>query len=83
MDKWYAEKVERWLREHWIGDGRCPLCGGLDWGIRPIAYLATPPPQEWAHDSDPVYPVIQCVCATCGHIVLLDAVTVGIVPTSE
>ena len=31
---------------------------------------------EWAI-SDPDYPVIECVCGSCGHVVLTDTATVA------
>src|SRR5262245_24643893 len=67
-----AERAITWLRDRWGDDKPCPYCGGTEWGVtgpfRLIRESIQGKRQRLA--AEPVY---ECVCRTCGNIVLIDS----------
>jgi hypothetical protein len=67
----------------WQGDQLCPICGTEDWVILDISEtrLFTGAGKPMA---DKVYPVVPVMCRNCGHMLLFNALRLGVIePQSD
>ena len=82
----WRDRAVAWLEEHWGDSSACPYCKGTLWTIdEDIVQLQqfTAGGSAYGPRSPGVYPAIQVRCRTCGHIVLVGAVSTGIIPSTD
>jgi hypothetical protein len=76
--------VVHWLSDHWKTPD-CPFHGHTTWEIGDVigTHLFAGPgggaPGSGVQFGGPTYPLIVVTCGTCGYIVLLNAISLGIV----
>jgi len=67
-----------WLSEHKGPDWqkrRCPYCENAGWELGDVLALQTAP--RWPARSEPALnPMLQILCTSCGHAVLLNALAI-------
>jgi hypothetical protein len=70
----YVSVARRWLEQQW-GDRPCAYCQHNVWRINEVVSLVNAPGWPTASEGPPsYYPAMPVICATCGHIVLVNAV---------
>ncbi len=79
------ETILAWLSQRWTNQ-ECPFhAGPTVWelgdaiGTHPFAGGGGGVPGSGVQFGGPTYPLIVVTCRTCGHVVLINAITVGIV----
>ena len=69
----YMSAARAWLERHW-GDRPCPYCQDNVWRINEVVSLVNAPGWPTVSGSPSgYYPAMPVICATCGHIVLVNA----------
>lgn len=62
---------------------KCPMCGSEKLAVGQWVFEMRPFAFGAMASEGPILPVIPAECPTCGHVVLFNAVTLGIVPVDE
>lgn len=73
------QRALSWIAQH-ANDLRCPVCKGTSWGYGPVIELRPLARPGFSPPSSNVFPAFQYICATCGHILLFNAVIAGVLP---
>jgi hypothetical protein len=71
-------QVEEWLGIHWTNSG-CPFHGPTKWSVgKLVGSVQGLTATDWDAGGQQ-YPVITVICNTCGFMVLMGALRIGIV----
>ena len=74
-------RVHAWLARHC--NGKCPVCHEADLDVEKyVAEMRCFRSGELSL-KDKVYPYVVVLCATCGHVMLFSAITLGCVSKRE
>ncbi|MFX0204102.1 MAG: hypothetical protein ACFFCW_49015 [Candidatus Hodarchaeota archaeon] len=70
--------VVDWLNQRWEGAKLCPICRNNNWNIS-----QNPVELREFHGGGlvlggPIYPLISITCKNCGHTLLFNAITAGL-----
>ena len=87
MAKVESEKLIAHLSSKW-GGRACPMCGGGPWNVHDTVFQLMEFHGGNIAIGGPVIPVVPVVCGNCGHTVLVNAITSGVIqappsPTGE
>ena len=78
------DRVIAWLSNRW-NTPNCPFHGPTNWdlgdavGTHPFAGTGGGAPGSGVQFGGSTYPLVVLTCATCGYVVFINAITVGIV----
>ena len=77
------QQVISWLETHQVPHFKCPFCGTKRLGINPFLvntpiFLGAP-----MGFGEVAYVYVQLACEHCGHTILFNAVTMGILKNEE
>ena len=78
-----GKSLESWLNQKCPGVWICTVCGGQTWQSNDKVFELRESRGGDVMMGGPVYPVMTLVCKRCGHVLLFDAITVGIVKHAE
>lgn len=80
-----ADKINRWLVEHWKEPRKCPISGHETWDVpSKLVYLTTSlPPESLFSPQLVVYPSVMLVCKGCGYTMFFNALAMGIEPPKD
>lgn len=76
------EKIDAWIAGKGDRMATCELCGTKDWTISDTVMCAVSFGQGTIM-AGPLMPFVPLVCKECGHIRLLNAIKIGIVPLPD
>ncbi len=75
-----TKKIEEWLQQKWGANKACQMCAVSDWAIGTnVAQLPLADPHAESTYSGGSYPCVIVICRNCGNMVLVNALTAGIV----
>lgn len=76
--------IEKWMAEKWTNPRICPLCGEDEWNVADTVFSLSGVNEKgeeiW---GAPIYPVVIFTCNTCGNVVLVNALKIGILKRPE
>jgi hypothetical protein len=77
----YNERVMAFINQRFPGTLRCPLCVHNKWNIAPLAEfpLRTDLGERYRGQAIPFVPL---VCTTCGNVLQISAVSIGLIGES-
>lgn len=61
----------------------CPVCGADNMAVGRFVFEMRPFAFGELASAGPILPVIPAECGSCGHILMFNAVSLGIVPLDE
>jgi len=78
-------RAVKWLDKHWKDQGRCSVCHANGWQMGDYLVEIRPFRSEGFLIGGPVYPQLILTCNTCGHTVLINAISAGVLapPASD
>jgi hypothetical protein len=71
------DQIDAWMRDH-FDELLCPLCKGEAWQFREIITGLRVDSAGEAHTNGTMRPMLQVVCVACRHVLLFDAVAMGL-----
>jgi hypothetical protein len=74
------EQARAWVRERWSALV-CPFHGPTNWGLQRT--LGQIPSYQMSLGPAPVFPALVFVCETCGNMVLVNALTAGVLTAPD
>lgn len=74
------ETIARWWTQHWKAPVVCPVCKTAEWSLASHVLVMNRHASDSLSPSGITYPHIAVGCKTCAHIMLFNAVAIGVVP---
>ena len=78
-----GKSLESWINQKCPGVWICTVCGSQTWKSDDKVFELRESSGGDVVMGGPVYPVMSLCCRRCGHILLFNAVTVGIVKPTQ
>jgi hypothetical protein len=79
MDEQEQQRARAWF-DQWVRDKPCPVCNSTNWylgdALAQWPYLT--PLQAGISLGTGRYPVVVCLCQTCGYILPASAIIAGV-----
>jgi hypothetical protein len=83
LDENQQQQVLGWMREWFVKNDACPMCGNRHWEAGNVVVAPTADVDTRTVlpiEAGPSIPMVQMCCATCGYIMLLDGRRIGLLP---
>lgn len=77
-------RIDAWIKKYWkLGDFKCPICGSEQWLVGEHFIQMTPHYGGANLLGGPAYPHLMLISKECGYVVLINALTTGIIRAPE
>lgn len=76
-------KVNAWLQKHWVIPHPCEVCKQERWSTSSSMMCQPVIDPQGLYLLGGHYVFVGIICQTCGHTILLNAVTIGILGGAE